>query len=357
MMESKISVRAGRGYEILIGRGIRNSAAELILPLFPNAERVCVVSDSNVAPLYAEALLDSLHRVGLSASLFTFPAGEQSKTLSTVGQMYAHFAAHRLTRTDFAVALGGGVTGDLCGFAAATYLRGIDFVQMPTSLLAQVDSSVGGKTGVDLPEGKNLVGAFWQPRLVLIDPDALQTLSPLFYSDGMAEIIKTACIKDAALFERLNRKDPPPIEKTIADCIAIKAGVVERDEREAGERTLLNFGHTVGHALEKLHGYQGLTHGHAVAVGMAQLTAAAERTGLSEPGCARQLQLCLTRYGLPCSDPASAAQIAAAAAGDKKTIGSKIKLVLLRCIGESYVYPATLAELEQLLAKAGGSQT
>ncbi|MGI6260214.1 MAG: 3-dehydroquinate synthase [Acutalibacteraceae bacterium] len=356
MMESKISVHTGRGYEILIGRGIRYSAAELILPLFPNAERVCVVSDSNVAPLYADALLDALRRAGLSVFLFVFPAGEQSKTLATVGQMYAHFAAHRLTRTDFAIALGGGVTGDLCGFAAATYLRGINFVQMPTSLLAQVDSSVGGKTGVDLPEGKNLVGAFWQPRLVLIDPDVLQTLSPLFYADGMAEIIKTACIKDAALFERLNQETPPPIEETIADCVVIKAGVVERDEREAGERTLLNFGHTVGHALEKLHGYCGLTHGHAVAVGMAELNAAAEQAGLTEPGCTRKLRLCLARYGLPDTDPASAAEIAAAAAGDKKTTGSKIKLVLLRRIGESYIYPATLDELEQLLAKAGGTQ-
>lgn len=351
MTPTTITVRTGRSYEIRIERGLRHCAAAQILPLFSDAARVCVVSDSNVAPLYGEALVESLRRAGLAASLFVFPAGEQSKTLATVGQLYAHFAAHRLTRTDFAVALGGGVTGDLCGFAAATYLRGIGYVQMPTSLLAQVDSSVGGKTGVNLPEGKNLVGAFWQPRLVLIDPDVLQTLPPLFYADGMAEIIKTACIKDAALFDRLNAGTPPPIEETVAVCAAIKAGVVERDEREAGERTLLNFGHTVGHALEKLHGFCGLPHGHAVAVGMAMLTEAAEAAGLTEPGCAQQLRQCLARYDLPCADRASASAIASAAAGDKKTTGSTVKLVLLRRIGESYVYPAALSELERLLEK------
>ncbi len=351
-MIQTIPVHAGRGYEILISRGIRHQAAERILPLFPKAERVCIVSDSNVAPLYAEELLSALGKAGLTASLFVFSAGEQSKTLTTVSQMYTHFAAQRLTRTDFVIALGGGVTGDLCGFAAATFLRGIDFVQMPTSLLAQVDSSVGGKTGVDLPEGKNLVGAFWQPRLVLIDPDVLQTLSPEFYADGMAEIIKTACIKDAPLFDRLNRKAPPPIEQTIADCVAIKAGVVERDEREAGERTLLNFGHTVGHALEKLHGYQSLSHGHAVAIGMAELTAAAEAAGLTEPGCAEAIRSCLALYQLPCRDPAAPAEICAAAAGDKKTTGSKINLVLLKKIGESYVYPTSLTGFEQLLTNS-----
>jgi len=350
-MIQTIPVRAGRGYEILIGRGVRHQAAERILPLFPKAERACIMSDSNVAPLYSAELLSALQAGGLDVSLFVFPAGEQSKTLATVARMYAHFAAHKLTRTDFVIALGGGVTGDLCGFAAATFLRGIDFVQIPTSLLAQVDSSVGGKTGVDLPESKNLVGAFWQPRLVLIDPDVLQTLSSDFYSDGMAEFIKTACIKDAALFDRLDREVPPPIEETIADCVTIKAGVVERDEREAGERTLLNFGHTVGHALEKLHGYQGLSHGHAVAIGMAELTVAAESAGLTEPGCTEKLRRCLARYGLPCTDPASPAEISAAAAGDKKTTGSTIKLALLRNIGESYVYPTSLTGFEQLLAK------
>lgn len=351
MMIKTISVHVGRGYDILIGRGVRRSAAEHICPLFPKAERVCVVSDSNVAPLYADELLCALRAAGLDASLFVFPAGEQSKTLSTVARMYTHFAAHRLTRTDFVIALGGGVTGDLCGFAAATFLRGIDFVQIPTTLLAQVDSSVGGKTGCDLPEGKNLVGAFWQPRLVLIDPEVLDTLSPAFYADGMAEIIKTACIKDAALFERLNQDTPPPIEDTIAVCVAIKAGVVERDEREAGERTLLNFGHTVGHALEKLYGYQTLSHGHAVAIGMAELTEAAEAAGLTEAGCAEQIRRCLARYNLPCSDPATPAQIAESAAGDKKTTGSKIKLVLLHKIGDSYVYPTELSGFEKLLTR------
>ncbi len=343
-----IRVKTGQPYDIMIEKGILDRLGAGCRDRFPRAARVCVVSDSNVAPLYGARAVESLRRAGFEAATFIFPAGEESKRLATVADMYAAFADARLTRADFAVALGGGVTGDMCGFAAATYLRGIPFVQIPTTLLSQVDSSVGGKTGVDLPQGKNLVGAFWQPALVLIDPDTLSTLPERYVADGMAEVIKTACIKDAALFGQLG--DDPPVEELVAACVAIKSGVVERDEREAGERMVLNFGHTVGHALEKAHHYKGLSHGEAVGIGMVAITRAAEAAGLTAPGTAARIVRMLEHYRLPISDSAVTAEEAAqGAASDKKTAGDTLNLVLLRKIGESYVYPMPLASFAAFL--------
>lgn len=349
-MSVTLNVRTARPYAILIERGCLPKAGPLLRELKPAARRVCLVSDSNVAPLYARQVLDSFIAAGFEASLFTFPAGEASKRLSTMEALYGHLAAHALARTDCLAALGGGVCGDMCGFAAATYLRGVDFIQIPTSLLAQVDSSVGGKTGVDLPAGKNLVGAFWQPRAVLIDPDVLGTLPARFLADGMAEVIKAACIKDAVFFERLCAPEPPPIEELIAASVGIKRAVVERDEREAGERALLNFGHTVGHALEKLTDFQGYTHGEAVAVGMVQITRAAEAAGLTAPGTAGRIEGCLARYHLPARDAATAQALAAAAVADKKKEGDGIRLVLLHEIGKGYVHNLPYRELAAFLA-------
>ncbi len=347
-----IWVHTGQPYPIYIEKSVLDSLGALCRERFPKAARVCVVSDSNVAPLYAGRVEQSLRAAGFAVGEFTFPAGEESKGLDTIAAMYGAFAGQRLTRADFTVALGGGVTGDMCGFASATYLRGIPFVQIPTSLLAQVDSSVGGKTGVDLPQGKNLVGAFWQPAFVLIDPITLRTLPPPVYAGGMAEVIKTACIKDAALFHRLAEEEPSA-EELVAACVAIKGGVVERDEREAGERTLLNFGHTVGHALEKAHHYQGLSHGEAVGIGMLTVTRAAEAAGLTQPGTADEIARLLKKHRLPVEDPSVPLEaVVQGAASDKKTTGATLNLVLLRRIGESYVYPIALSEFERFLAGA-----
>ena len=203
----ELTIQTSNPYQILIRRGCLDQLGEQATALFREGGRAMIITDSNVGPLYARRAADSLAKAGFVPDVFTFPAGEESKRLSTIEQIYAAMAEQKMTRTDFIVALGGGVTGDMAGFAAATFLRGIGFIQIPTSLLAQIDSSVGGKTGVDLPQGKNLVGAFHQPRLVLIDPDTLATLPPRFFSDGMAETIKYGCIKSRPLFELIRDND------------------------------------------------------------------------------------------------------------------------------------------------------
>jgi len=235
---------------------------------------------------------------------------------------------------------------DMAGFAAATYLRGIDFVQIPTSLLAQVDSSVGGKTGVDIAQGKNLVGAFYQPKAVLIDPDTLSTLPDQFITDGMAEVIKYGCIKDSEFFEMLANGDAlEHIDDVIETCVKIKRDVVNRDEKEAGERMLLNFGHTLGHAIEKIYNYTGITHGMAVAVGMVMMTKASEKHGLTEAGTAYKIEEVCATYGLPTTDDASLEKIAEAAQTDKKTSGSSINVVLLEKIGTSFTKKVAISDL------------
>ena len=245
----KLRVNVGAGYDIFIEKGLLSSCGEYIKKV-TDAKKVCVISDTNIFPIYGDKVCQSIEEQGFEVLTYVFEAGEASKTTATVISMVEFLAQNELTRGDIVVALGGGVCGDMAGFAAAIYLRGIDFVQIPTSLLAQVDSSVGGKTAVDLPQGKNLCGSFHQPVLVIIDPDTLDTLTPHFFSDGMAEAIKTGCIKSAPLFDRIEKEDAKDfIEDMIFDCVSIKAGVVERDEKEHGERALLNFGHTAGHSI------------------------------------------------------------------------------------------------------------
>ncbi|MBQ1507118.1 MAG: 3-dehydroquinate synthase, partial [Ruminococcus sp.] len=233
---------------------------------------------------------------------------------------------------------------------AATYLRGIVYIQVPTSLLAQVESSVGGKTGVDLPAGKNLVGAFHQPLAVLIDPDALATLPDKFVRDGMGEVIKYGCIKDSAFFEGLETENAlDNIEDVIEICVSIKRDVVSRDEREAGERMLLNFGHTLGHSIEKLRGFSGITHGMAVAVGMVMIAQAGEKQGITEPGTADRIAALCRKYGLPTTESLSFKQIADSARSDKKTAGGAVNLVLLKKIGESFTQKVELENLEEFI--------
>lgn len=344
-----VHVETGIPYDIFIERGILDSCGKYVRQV-SNARKVTVISDSNVAALYKWRVMNSLSQEGFEVTAHVFQAGEESKNLNTIAEMYNTLANFGMTRKDIVVALGGGVTGDMAGFAAATYLRGIDFIQIPTSLLAQVDSSVGGKTGVDIAQGKNLVGAFHQPKAVLIDPDTLNTLPDLYVRDGMAEVIKYGCIKDAEFFDNLeNTNALEHIEDVIEVCVSIKRDVVSRDEREAGERMLLNFGHTLGHSIEKLYDFKGISHGMAVAIGMVLISRASEKQGITEIGTTDRIIMLCEKYGLPTSDKATFAEMANAAQSDKKTAGGAINLVLLRKIGDSFTKKIELDKLEEFI--------
>lgn len=347
----KLFVNAGAGYDILIERGLLRRSGEIIKNAA--APSVCaVVSDSNVAPLYLETVLSSLSAAGISAVSYVFEAGESSKTPESLIKIVEFLADSGLTRGDCVAALGGGVCGDMAGFAAAVYLRGIKYVQLPTTLLAQVDSSVGGKTAVDLPQGKNLCGAFWQPSCVIIDPDVLSTLPQRFFSDGMGEVVKYGCIRSASLFERLQNENAADIiEDVILECCDIKRGVVERDEKEAGERALLNFGHTCGHAIEKLMSFSGISHGEAVGVGMVMAARAGEKAGVTKPGTADAIAALLKKYSLKTAVSLPAADIVKNMAYDKKRTASGIKLIMLREIGSSFIMPATARQAGELFCE------
>ena len=346
----ELTVHTSAPYRILIERGCLGQIGQLAAGLFRPGSRAVVVCDSNVRSLYAEAVAASLRGAGFSAGIFEFPAGEASKRLSSIEAMYAAFAENGLTRSDFAVALGGGVTGDMAGFAAATWLRGIRFIQIPTTLLSEIDSSIGGKTGFDLPQGKNLVGAFHQPSLVLIDPDTLSTLPARFFSDGMGEAIKHGCIKSRELFDLIQNTDVrSDLETMIQKNLEIKRSAVEQDEFDNGERMLLNFGHTFGHALEKLHGYTGLSHGEAVGIGMVMMAKCGEKAGLTRPGTADEITSVLKKYNLPVWDDADPSEIAETAMLDKKARGGTISLVMLRSIGDSFLYKVDRAQLDSLM--------
>lgn len=332
----KLRVNVGAGYDIFIEKGLLSSCGEFIKNV-TDAKKVCVISDTNIFPIYGDKVCQSIEEQGFEVLIYVFEAGEASKTTSTVISMVEFLAQNELTRGDIVVALGGGVCGDMAGFAAAIYLRGIDFVQIPTSLLAQVDSSVGGKTAVDLPQGKNLCGSFHQPVLVIIDPDTLDTLTPHFFSDGMAEAIKTGCIKSAPLFDRIEKEEAKDfIEDMIFDCVSIKAGVVERDEKEHGERALLNFGHTAGHSIEKLHNFSTISHGEAVGIGMVMITAAGEAYGITAAGTSDRIASVLKKYGLLTKDENSLKDIIENMNADKKRTSDSINFTLLHSIGDSF---------------------
>ena len=344
-----VKVDTNTPYDILIERGLIKNCGELIRKV-SNASKVTVITDSNVGAIYADTVVSSLKAADFDVSVFTFPAGEKSKNLGTIADMYSHMADFHMSRGDLVVALGGGVTGDMAGFAAASYMRGINFVQIPTSLLAQVDSSVGGKTGVDIAQGKNLVGAFHQPLLVIIDPDTLKTLPDYYINDGMAEVIKYGCIKDEKLFETLENENALDIiDDVIEQCVSIKRDVVNRDEKESGERMLLNFGHTLGHSLEKIYNFEGLSHGQAVAIGMVMITRASESAGITEKGATDKIIALCQKYNLPVSDKAGAKEIADVCASDKKAGGGSVSLVLLNKIGDSFTKKTPLSEVENFI--------
>ncbi len=327
-------VHASRTYPVHIGEGLLDRCGELIAPL-TGSRRCLVVSDSTVAPLYGRQVLEALGGAGFTVSLWTFPVGEQNKNLATYGALLEHMADIRLTRSDFIAALGGGVVGDLAGFAAATYQRGIDFVQLPTTLLAAVDASVGGKTAVDLAAGKNLAGAFHQPLAVLCDTGTFATLRPDTFLDGAAETVKHSLIADRDFFDYLMTADiREAIDAVVRRNVEIKAAVVAEDEREHGKRKLLNFGHTLGHAIEKRSGY-AVPHGHAVAIGMVLAARGAERMGFSPAGTLDAVLAVNRRLGLPTACPYGAEELYEAATADKKRSGGSIDVVVLEEIGRA----------------------
>ena len=335
----KLFVNTGKPYSILIESGLLRDSGRLIRSV-TEAQKAVIVTDSNIDKLYTQTVADSLINSGFEVCIYTFSAGESSKSISTVNEMLRFTAKMKLTRKDIIIALGGGVTGDMAGFAASIYMRGINFVQIPTSLLAQIDSSVGGKTGVDLPEGKNLCGTFWQPILVIVDPNVLGTLPERYFADGLGEAVKYGCIKSRSLFERLEKEDANEfLEDLICECVDIKRDIVEKDEREKGERKLLNFGHTFGHALEKYYDYKTLSHGEAVGIGMVLATKASEMNGITEKGTADRIINLLKKLNLPFSDKAPMGDLLLAASNDKKSNGSGIDFIFLKSIGESFIYP------------------
>ena len=350
MMET-VHVAASRDYDVHIGSGLLDTCGTQIAAV-TTSRRCALVTDSTVAPLYAERVEASLRAAGMEVYRYVFPAGEQNKNLATYGDILEFLAERRLTRADFVVALGGGVTGDMAGFAAATYQRGIDYIQMPTTFLAASDSSVGGKTAVDLPAGKNLVGAFWPPRLVLCDCDTFQTLPEDTFADGVAETLKHGLIADAAFFDSLMKQ---PIREhlpaVVRRNVEIKAAVVAEDEYESGKRKLLNFGHTLGHAIEKCSGYR-VSHGHAVATGMVLAARAAEALGYGGQGTLEAVLAACERYGLPTVCPYSAGELYAAAIGDKKRSGGHIDVVVLREVGRAETVRLDLEGLREFTEAA-----
>lgn len=340
----------GREYQIEIQRGLLDQAGERCRALLPRARKLAVVTDSNVLPLYLERTADSLKRAGFQVLCCSVPAGEAAKCPEQLVLLWEKMMAFGMTRTDGVAALGGGVVGDLAGFAAATLLRGVDFIQIPTTLLAQVDSSVGGKVAVDLEHGKNLAGAFWQPRLVLMDPEVLDTLPLPVFMEGMAEVVKYGCIRDAAFFDFLAARPSraelmAEMEHILYTCCAIKRSVVEQDERDTGERMLLNFGHTLGHAYELAGHYTEWSHGAAVAAGMCAAARLGVRLGVTPAELPERLEEALSALGLPTAIPCTAADYAAAVGLDKKGAGEDISVILLERMGRAVPHRMPKAQL------------
>ena len=332
-----VSVTASRHYEVRIGGGL---LATLGANIPQKVKKVCIVSESNVWPLHGAAAVKSVTEAGFEVISFVFPAGEASKCGTTFLELVNFLAENRMTRTDCLVALGGGVVGDLTGFAAATFLRGIPFIQIPTTLLAAVDSSVGGKTAIDLPAGKNLCGAFYQPILVLCDTDLLETLPEDIFRDGCAEVIKYGILYDPALFAHLKEKGLGfDREAVITRCVELKRDVVAEDEFDTGARMKLNLGHTIGHAVEALSHFQ-LSHGKSVAIGTAIVARAACESGLRD-----EILEILRQFGLPTDTANTAEDLYTCALSDKKRAGGTVNLIIPTTIGHCDIVPTPVAEM------------
>lgn len=348
----KIQVETGKPYEIIVDRGALDTVGENIKRL-TKAQKVMVVTDETVEGLYFGRAEASLKNSGLDVCKFVIAPGEKSKSTENLVKLWENLAECEITRSDVIVALGGGVVGDLAGFAASTFLRGIKYVQIPTTLLAMTDSSVGGKTAVDLLAGKNLAGAFHQPCVVLCDPETLETLPEEHIRDGMAEVIKYGMINRPELIDKIYAYTPgdkDAIDEIIAICIEDKRDIVSNDEFDFGVRALLNFGHTPAHAIELYSNYE-ITHGSAVAVGMVIMTKASVKMGLCDEGTLDRLIGLINKFGLPEETSLGAMELACGALGDKKRSGDSISVILSYGVGDARICKLKVSELEEVFEK------
>ncbi|MBR1797578.1 MAG: 3-dehydroquinate synthase [Clostridiales bacterium] len=341
----RTQVRASKTYEVLTGSGLLASSGKIMREVSPDSQKILIVSETNVAPLYLQTVRASAEENGFEVHEYVYDAGEKSKNINSIAGMWGVMAQAGFTRTDLVVALGGGVTGDMAGFAASTFLRGINVVQIPTSLLAMVDASVGGKTGIDLPEGKNQVGAFWQPSAVIEDTDCLKTLPDEVFTEGMAEVIKYAFIMDTKLYELLDgnasrgigiRDDEELMERIVGMCVADKADVIMNDEFDNGRRQTLNYGHTVGHVIEKNSNFTK-PHGICVAKGMGIIIESCVAEGSLDVTEASRMLGLICAYGLPVEDDITPEKAVEGAMNDKKKRGSTLSVILVNRIGRSEI--------------------
>lgn len=345
---NQITVTASTSYKVYINSGLLSQIGKFVADLHDKCQ-VAVITDTNVWPLYGKIVQTSLEQAGFCVFSYVFPAGEDSKNGNTYLQILDYLAQNRINRSDLLIALGGGVVGDITGFAAATFLRGIPFIQIPTTLLAMVDSSVGGKTAIDLPSGKNLAGTFYQPSCVLCDPSLLNTLPADIFLDGCAEVIKYGILYDEALFSHLldfgvnfDR------QKVITRCIELKRNVVCEDEFDRGERQKLNLGHTIAHGIEANSQYT-ISHGRAVAAGIGIITRAASANGICSPNCAKKVMQILDRFSLPANTGFTSAQLYESALSDKKRASSHVNLIVPRKIGDCIILPTEVSVLQHFI--------
>ena len=343
-----VHVTASRNYDVLISSGLLPQLGSKAREL-TKAKKAAIISETNVWPLYGKTAEKSLLDAGFEVIHFVFPAGEESKSCETYLSVLNFLAENQITRTDLIVALGGGVVGDLAGFTAATYLRGIPFIQVPTTLLAAVDSSVGGKTAIDLPAGKNLCGAFYQPRLVLCDIDTLNTLPNEIFRDGCAEVIKYGILYDPTLFAHLQEKGLNfDREAVITRCVELKRDVVAEDEFDTGARMKLNLGHTIGHGIEA-HSHFEISHGSAVGTGIAIVTKAADAYGICSAETRNTILEVLETFGLPLGCTYSAEELYTSALSDKKRSGGTVNLIIPERIGFCRIAPTPVAEIQSFI--------
>jgi len=343
-----VKVRTNPSYDVEIGRGMLHECGKRIRER-TKASAACIIADENVAPIYGDTVKKSLEDAGFRTVIYTFKPGEDHKSMATVCDALEFLASEKLTRSDIVVALGGGIAGDMAGYISASYLRGIDFVQLPTTLLAAVDSSVGGKTGVNLKAGKNLAGAFHQPIYVLCDCDCLDTLSYDILADGISESIKYGVIFDRELFDKLKNDDiRDSIVEVTAKCIQLKADVVERDVLDKGDRQLLNLGHTFGHAIEKCSNYE-VSHGHAVAIGMVLAARAAVKMGMLDEIAVDEVIEILEKYDLPTKTDIDPSKLLEVMLNDKKRTGDSINLVLPESIGHCVLKKMNVSDLKDVM--------
>ncbi len=341
----RIKVNASLNYDVVVGNGILEQSGELVADIIKPCKAI-IVTDDLVASLYLEKVKKSFENSGFEVSAYIFPNGERSKNIETLTSILEYAADEHITRSDIFVALGGGVVGDITGFAAATFMRGIRFVQIPTTFLADIDSSVGGKTAVNLKNGKNLCGAFHQPSIVICDTDCLKTLSYETFLDGVAEAIKYAVLKDETLIGLIETD----LNAAIVECIEIKRDIVAEDEFENGSRKLLNLGHTLGHAIEALSGFS-ITHGHAVAIGMVIASRGGEKIGITEMGTTNRIVSVLEHFGLPFDCEYTPEELVSVALGDKKRDGNNITIVVPQTIGKCKLCKIPVGELKAFICK------